>query len=339
MRFCLLLCVYLPICLLSQEGSKELNEFKNYDFRAGEKIIFEDNGNGYTAGIAPTNWTIEGGKAIAEISDDETYLSVKEYYTKMSPKYKLKNLPDTFTLEYDTWLDAGYDGNPGIEIHLLNGDKEVVITPNKHELTCVYPNDKRDAQQNPEAYFGENKFYNRWVHISIACFKKHLVVYLDQYKLIDQNDCVIKPLKIGISGNCSQEMKILLRNVKLATGIPKKLELSNGKFITHAIKFDVNKFSLKPESMPVLKEVVDYMRVNPMLKFEIGGHTDSDGTAAGNLELSNKRAGAVKNQLVSMGIAAARLEAKGYGQTKPLGPNLTAEDKANNRRVEFIVIK
>lgn len=339
MKFILVLCACVPFFVLSQESNQELNEFTNYDFRAGEKIIYEDNGTGYTNGTAPGNWNVEGGKIVAETKDGERYISVKEYYTKISPKYKLKNLPDTFTLEYDTWLDAGYDGNPGIEVHLVNADKEVIITPNKHELTCLYPDDRRDARNNPEAYFGENKFYNRWVHISIACFKKHLIVYLDQYKQIDQNDCALKPSKVVITGNCSQEMKILLRNVKLATGVPKKLELANGKFITHAIKFDVNKFSLKPESMPVLREVTGYLKANPSVKFEIGGHTDSDGTPAANLELSSKRAEAVKNQLVIMGIDAARLSTKGFGQSKPLAPNVTAEDKANNRRVEFVITK
>jgi len=89
--------------------------------------------------------------------------------------------------------DAGYDGNPGVEIHLNKGEQYVVITPNKHDLSVSFPGDGKESNKNPEEYFGENKFYNRWVHISIAYINKRLLVYLDQYKQIDIADCKLKP--------------------------------------------------------------------------------------------------------------------------------------------------
>jgi outer membrane protein OmpA-like peptidoglycan-associated protein len=71
------------------------------------------------------------------------------------------------------------------------------------------------------------------------------------------------------------------------------------------------------------------------LKFEIGGHTDSDGDDNSNLKLSKDRSDTVKQKLVEYGIDAARLTTKGYGESKPLNDNSTPENKANNRRVEF----
>jgi outer membrane protein OmpA-like peptidoglycan-associated protein len=82
--------------------------------------------------------------------------------------------------------------------------------------------------------------------------------------------------------------------------------------------------------------IVQVLKDNPEIKFEVGGHTDSDGADDYNLKLSQQRADAVKDQLIKMGIEAARLSAKGYGETKPISDNTTFEGKANNRRVEFV---
>ena len=78
------------------------------------------------------------------------------------------------------------------------------------------------------------------------------------------------------------------------------------------------------------------MKDNAAVKFEIGGHSDSDGDDASNLKLSQSRADAVRDKLILMGIDATRLTAKGYGESKPLVPNSSPENKANNRRVEFV---
>ncbi|MFT3679019.1 MAG: OmpA family protein [Ferruginibacter sp.] len=310
--------------------------YSNYDFVAGEKTIFEDHNPADLKDKTHTQWIIKEGQASTIEFDGEKCISIDAYYTKLAPVlFSLKQLPDSTSIEYDTWLDAGYDGNPGIEIHLMNGDNEEVITPNKHSLSVAYPGDGRESKDNPEEYFGENKFYNRWVHISIAQLASHLTVYLDQYKMIDITDSRIKPNSIVVSGNSSQNMKILLKNFRVATGFPGKLIFDHNKFITHAIKFDVNKHELKPESITLIKQVYQYLQQNPGDKLEIGGHTDSDGTAGYNTTLSQLRAEAVKAQLVSMGIDKERLQAKGYGQSKPIDDKNTVAAKAMNRRVEF----
>lgn len=323
------------------QTEQDYKDYSQFDFVPGETVLFDDNLLNDKPGAAPAMWNMDGGKSSVINDNDELSISVDEYYTKLTPKLKNNlSLPDSFTIEYDTWLDAGYDGNPGIEIHLMNGDNEVVITPNKHELTVKMPDLDAVSKDNPEEYFGENKFYNRWVHISIAYMQKHLVVYLDHYKQVDIPDCNLKPQIILVTGNESQSMKILLKNFKIAKNIPvKAFALTNGKFITHAIKFDVNKSVIKPESMSVLKEIEGYLKTNTTVKFEIGGHTDSDGNDAANMKLSEDRANAVKAMLTSLGAQEAQLMAKGYGETKPIDNNTTPEGKANNRRVEFTEIK
>ena len=80
------------------------------------------------------------------------------------------------------------------------------------------------------------------------------------------------------------------------------------------------------------------LKDNPTVKIEISGHTDNVGKPADNLALSNSRAKSVVNYLISKGIAAQRLVAKGYGETKPMADNKTEEGKAKNRRTELKVI-
>ena len=113
-------------------------------------------------------------------------------------------------------------------------------------------------------------------------------------------------------------------------------KFTESKIVTHGINFDIDKANIKPESMGTLNMIVQVMKDNPGIKFEVDGHTDNSGTAAHNLTLSQQRANAVKDELIKLGIDASRLSAKGLGDTKPIADNSSIEGKANNRRVEFV---
>jgi outer membrane protein OmpA-like peptidoglycan-associated protein len=110
------------------------------------------------------------------------------------------------------------------------------------------------------------------------------------------------------------------------------------KIVTHGITFDIDKADIKPQSMGTLNMIIRIMKNNPVLKFEIEGHTDNTGDAKHNLDLSQQRAESVKSELVSLGIDGSRLTTKGFGDTKPIDSNDTPEGRANNRRVEFVKI-
>jgi outer membrane protein OmpA-like peptidoglycan-associated protein len=105
----------------------------------------------------------------------------------------------------------------------------------------------------------------------------------------------------------------------------------------YGIHFDVDSAHIQPRSQPVIADIAQLMHDAPGLRFQVEGHTDSDGGAAYNLGLSQRRAQAVVDDLVAHhGIARARLVPKGFGLTKPVASNATAGGKALNRRVELL---
>jgi outer membrane protein OmpA-like peptidoglycan-associated protein len=104
----------------------------------------------------------------------------------------------------------------------------------------------------------------------------------------------------------------------------------------YGIHFDYDSAHIQPRSEPVIAEIAALMRSNPTWHFEVSGHTDSDGGAAYNLNLSQRRAQSVVNDLVTRyHIARSRLVAKGYGLSRPVASNATDAGKALNRRVEL----
>ncbi|MFI4981932.1 MAG: OmpA family protein, partial [Nevskiales bacterium] len=107
--------------------------------------------------------------------------------------------------------------------------------------------------------------------------------------------------------------------------------------IIRAVDFEFNKAQLTAPAQQTLDGVATALSAQPGLYVEIQGHTDSIGAAAYNQKLSQKRADAVKAYLVSKGVNASELTAKGYGKTKPIASNDTDEGRAQNRRVEFEV--
>jgi len=107
----------------------------------------------------------------------------------------------------------------------------------------------------------------------------------------------------------------------------------------YGIHFDVDSAHIQPRSEPVIADIGQTMRENPGLRFQVEGHTDSDGGATYNLGLSQRRAQAVVDDLVTRyKIARSRLVAKGYGLTRPVASNATPAGKALNRRVELLRI-
>jgi OmpA-OmpF porin, OOP family len=117
------------------------------------------------------------------------------------------------------------------------------------------------------------------------------------------------------------------------TGCPRK-----GSIVLEGVTFEVNSARLTGNSDAVLGGVAQDLKKYPRLRIELQGHTDSSGSDAYNLKLSQQRADAVRERLAADGVPSAQLIAKGYGETKPVDSNDTPEGRAHNRRVVMFVL-
>jgi len=104
----------------------------------------------------------------------------------------------------------------------------------------------------------------------------------------------------------------------------------------HGPQFDFNKATLKPDGKALVDAGVKVMKDKPDLKVSVDGHTDSIGSEAYNQKLSERRAKAVRDYMVAQGVDASRITTRGFGKSKPVASNDTAEGRAENRRVEII---
>ena len=144
--------------------------------------------------------------------------------------------------------------------------------------------------------------------------KEGFLFYSDNFELKEQTATEPKVLQIELTP-IKKGASMVLKNVFFETG----------------------SFELKNSSKVELDKLLGFMKVNPKVAVEIGGHTDNVGSAELNKELSKNRADAVRDYLVNNGASAGRIIAVGYGDSKPLADNETEEGRAKNRRTEFMV--
>lgn len=130
---------------------------------------------------------------------------------------------------------------------------------------------------------------------------------------------------VPVADEPNQSVKLTLRY---------KRELPQQPLILAGVNFDTGKATIRPESFSQLDAVVDFMVHKKSARVEISGHTDNVGNASANKALSEKRAQACRNYIVSKGIDKRRLDAVGFGDERPIAPNDTEEGRQKNRRIE-----
>jgi outer membrane protein OmpA-like peptidoglycan-associated protein len=111
---------------------------------------------------------------------------------------------------------------------------------------------------------------------------------------------------------------------------------STDTVVLHGIVFGAGRATITPASRPILDEIKKLMDLDPVLKISIEVHTDATGKSSANLEISKRRAMALRDSLIKRGVDAKRLTWQGYGDAKPVDTNSNAKGRAKNRRVELV---
>lgn len=323
----------------TEEG--KLKAWSKYDFVPGDKVLFSDNLAGEEVGEFPSRWDLNDGNAEVAVLGEERVINLISSGTSIKPLSKNEQwLPETFTIEMDVFFDTD-NPNVAYDIYLVNDADTYKQEINDHfwEPIAINANQARfkDFGSESEELAAQN-ITNQWRHVAISFNKRSMKVYLDNHRLINIPNVQGKPTGLRIEIDKRIDANSMVKNVLVAEGGKKLYDqvMADGKIVSYGIKFDVNKASIKPESVGTLNSIAKLLQEQPDLKFSVEGHTDSDGDDNTNMKLSQARADAVKAYLISQGITTERLSSKGWGESKPIDKNTTSEAKSNNRRVEFV---
>lgn len=363
-----LLKLILIFCITSltaqtNNGANDANfaAYNNFDFTAGTKVVFFDDFS-----KALTKWKVLEFDA----SDDVEKPGIKNITNDATAWFKtprkglffpidVKTLPEEFTIEFDMWVDTEKMSEMEGGLNIIFADTkapredfsihfdaspqiQLDIHPSMEVLYCIAL-----KQAGPDDRLLDNKLIkNGWnigkTHrVSISRNKIHIRLYINEKKYIDL------PNGLPVKGNYTLILStnlwgdgLYFSNFRLAEAPQQAPKFdSEGKFVTNAIYFNVNSAQIKPESWPALNQAATVIKASQG-NITIVGHTDSDGNDEANMALSKKLAESVKAALIkNFGISASRLFCDGKGESAPIDKNDTPEDKANNRRVEFQLMK
>ena len=321
--------------------------WNKYDFIPGEKIIFEDNQEGEENGEFPSRWDLAGGGNVENASfGDQNVIYFREAESCIVPYFRepaRDNLPELFTIEFDCWFEPDEYCQYFVDFWDHKNQSEtiididpLIINANHAGINDVGEGFYPGFEEKGEITVGF------WRHVAISFNTRALKVYLDDARVVNIPNLGINPEGITIccdrmNSAGAEGVNRFIKNIRIAEGAVRLYDklMQDGKIVASGIRFDVNKATIKPESMGVINAIYALLKDHPEIKLSVEGHTDSDGDDAFNQDLSERRARAVADQLVKMGINDSRLTSKGWGESKPAGSNNTSEGKAANRRVEF----
>jgi OmpA-OmpF porin, OOP family len=337
-----------------KEPEIALTSATKYDFVPGDKILLYEDFMQDAVGDFPALWTTNGSGEVRTLNKYPGNWLFMNTADKAYCLMKDLALPDNFIFEFDVVPTSAPD-NENISsfwISMYESSGEFMtdeLYPGLGGFNITCKNDAwevrgyKDGAQ--EVTDGNSELapieIGKLNHVIVWVQKRRLRIYHKGQKVIDLPTILYDGFKYNrfrVSLWGTQGFPYL-SNLRFTTAKPdmRSKLLTEGKLVSYGIYFDINSDQVKAESNGTLKEIAKVLTENPAVRIKIVGHTDGDGDAAKNLDLSKRRAASVKTELSkSYGVDANQIETDGKGKTEPLVPNTSASNKAQNRRVEFI---
>jgi len=326
----------------SSAGQPNLAAVKS-DFVPGDKLIFYDDFTDMAGDEPPPHWKVRGGTAELRTSGQIRQLTLSNHAMRISPN--IRKLPKNFTLEADYALGP-HDGNGNGFIWSFRRDPDG--SPTMIVNVLVQEGGARlEAGAGPidqTEVIGQTLVpvdQKQPVNFALWAQEGRIRIYINGKRAVDVNQIALGDINyVDMDAAVSEGSGgyVGIRRARIAETAPDfSKAIMSGRYVTHGILFDVDSDRIRPESAATIKMIASGLQSSSGSNFVIEGHTDSTGDTAHNMDLSQRRAEAVKSVLVSQfGIDGARLSTKGFGATKPVASNDTPQGRAENRRVEFV---
>ena len=319
----------------SAAAQPEMTTLKS-TFIPGDKTLFFDDFTDMTPDDAPPHFKVRGAAPVLKASGNVRQLTVTQ---RGSLFPNITSLPQNFTFEAEIKADTT---NRAITTLILSSKGKQIF----HLSTTASPKqvDLVASLRAPYSELGRKRAPANWdepVKLALWVQNGRVRVFTNGEKQLDFNQVEMPPIdSVELAHDFyGSNLAIGYRTVRFAESTPdfSQVIASSGRYVTHGILFDSDSDLLKPESAPVIQSIARGLEANPNLRLLIEGHTDSVGSVPHNLDLSKRRADAVKAVLVSQfKVDASRLTTGGMGSSKPLDSNDTTQGRAQNRRVEFV---